>query len=43
MNATDWIARSLALLKPAAKPPAAAADTPRPMAERLRATLRREP
>jgi malonyl-CoA decarboxylase len=43
MNATDWIARSLALLKPAAKPPAAAPDAPRPMAERLRATLRRDP
>ncbi|KQP44601.1 malonyl-CoA decarboxylase [Pseudorhodoferax sp. Leaf274] len=43
MNATDWIARSLALLKPAAKPPNAKPDAPRPMAERLRATLRRDP
>ncbi len=42
MNATDWIARSLALLMPATKP-APAPDAPRPLAERLRATLRREP
>ena len=45
MNATDWISRSLSLLKPAPKTvpeKAEQADLPRPMADRLRATLRRE-
>ena len=46
MNATDWITRSVALLMPATRPAAGKAgapdQAPRLMAERLRATLRRE-
>ncbi len=43
MNANDWIARSRALLMPAPKKTSGDATPPRTIAERLRATLRRDP